>query len=863
MSAVEHRGAQGSAAGFGTWVRAQRTTLLLTQEELAERAGVSVRTIQSLEAGRRGMPRLDTQRLITAVLAEGNGTPVPLAGPRAVSAAENRPAQLFADMPDFMGRGNELRWLDGLLATVDDGQNGVVIGAVTGPGGVGKTALAMHWAHQACGRFVDGQLCADLHGYDLEQPAATAGVLAAFLEALGIPGADVPDSLAARAARYRSLMAGRKMLVVLDNAVSPEQVRHLLPGSPSCLVLVTSRDRLAGLVIRHGARRLELGTLPMADSVRLLHTLIGDRAAGAQDDLRRLAELCDRLPLALRTIADLAWTSPQRPLATLVRELADERHRLDLLSAGGDQRTSLRAVLSWSYRNLPADVAHAFRLIGMHPGHNVDAYEIAALADAGLPEARRLLDILAEVHLVQQTAPGRYGMHELLRICAREQAGTLPAPGRAAALHRLLDYYRAGAWASARFYAPDGDLGFEVDVSRGVLPPLADRDGAAAWLAAERTNIIAAVRATSGVLPAHAVQLGVLLWPYLDAGAFHADARGLYLQALDAARRIGDRRGEARILGALGVLDWRQGHNKEASRHFRDALRLFHDLGELGSEAGMLSNLGIVAWQTGHIERSIAYHRRAFSIYQQISDRAGQGRVLGNLSSSYIRRDLSKAQNAIEHALVLFRGNGDHLREGVALGNLAQISMRSGRLRQAAELGRRALELHRLVGNRGGEVEATNDLGNMYQRLGDHRLALDHHRRALALAREIADTYGEAAALEGLAVLFQDRGDHAAAVEHHRQALLIAGRSGDRSHQAAILNGLGETLQASGQLDQAGSHHQSALGHAREAADRYEQARAHRGLARVSCAAGDMQHAESHRREASILYAGLGVPQGA
>jgi len=304
------------------------------------------------------------------------------------------PAQLPGDVDVFTGRAAELAELDRLLTTAPirtdaaDKAGGdstsVVISAVSGTAGVGKTALALRWAHQVRAEFSDGQLYVNLRGYDPDQPLSAGYALAGFLRALGVPGAEIPPEVDERAAAYRSLLDGRRILIVLDNASSVEQVRPLLPGTPSALVVVTSRDALAGLVARHGARRLDLDLLPPEDAVALLRALIGERAEAEPDVAVTLAGQCVRLPLALRVAAELAAARPSTSLAQLVGELADEQRRLELLDAGGDPRTAVRAVFSWSYRHLPAEAARAFRLIGLHPGPDLDPYATAALTHTGL-----------------------------------------------------------------------------------------------------------------------------------------------------------------------------------------------------------------------------------------------------------------------------------------------------------------------------------------------------------------------------------------------------------------------------------------------------------------------------------------------
>ncbi len=337
-----------------------------------------------------------------SVLRDGGGQQQAEPAARPAQATRRVPAQLPPDVYAFTGRERELSALDDLVREAEGGSTAVVVSAVSGTAGVGKTSLALRWAHRVRDRFPDGQLYLDLRGYDTEQPLSAPDALTRFLTALGLAGSDIPLDPDDRAARYRTELSDRRMLILLDNAATADQVRPLLPGAPGCLVTVTSRDSLAGLVARHGARRLNLDLLPLDDAVRLLGVLIGDRVAAEPGAAETLAEECARLPLALRIAAELAAARPATPLRELVDELADEQRRLDLLDAGLDPRTAVRAVFSWSYQHLDPDAACAFRLLGLHPGQDLDAHAAAALGDHDLPRARRLLDVLARAHLVHE-----------------------------------------------------------------------------------------------------------------------------------------------------------------------------------------------------------------------------------------------------------------------------------------------------------------------------------------------------------------------------------------------------------------------------------------------------------------------------
>ncbi|MEO6700952.1 MAG: NB-ARC domain-containing protein, partial [Jatrophihabitantaceae bacterium] len=312
--------------------------------------------------------------------------------------------QLPQSVDNFTGRAEQLAELDLLLSRRQTG----VIAAVCGTAGAGKTALAVHWAQTRHQQFPDGQLYLDLRGFDPDQPVPPAQALARFLRALGVPVVNIPRELAECAAQYRSLLSGRRMLIMLDNARDAEQVRPLLPGAASCSVLVTSRDSLTGLIARHGGYRIDVPPLSSGEATALLRALVNPPVATSPTALNALADQCAGLPLALRIAAELAVSRGSRPLDELVDEFTTGRRRLDLLDAGDDPRTAIRAVFSWSYQLLPADAALAFRCLGLHPGPDLTPLTLAALTDSSVSETRRVLAALVRAHLVEQPAPDRY-----------------------------------------------------------------------------------------------------------------------------------------------------------------------------------------------------------------------------------------------------------------------------------------------------------------------------------------------------------------------------------------------------------------------------------------------------------------------
>jgi DNA-binding SARP family transcriptional activator len=736
------------------------------------------------------------------------------------------PRELPPAVPGFTGRQAELQALNGLLDRADARPPGtLVISSIGGTAGVGKTALALHWAHGAAGRFTDGQLYVNLRGYAPGPPVPAADALATLLRSLGVPGTDIPPEQDQRAARYRSLLSGKRMLVILDNAGSADQVRPLLPGTSACAVIVTSRDALAGLVARDGATRLDLDVLPIQDAVALLRTLIGARVDTEPAAAVELAMQCSRLPLALRVAAELAASRPGEPLAGLAAELAELRTRLDLLAADGDPSTEVRTVFSWSYRHLDADAARAFRLLGLHPGPDFEPYAVAALTGAAVPQARRALDVLARAHLVSPAAPGRHGMHDLLRGYARELTATVDTgQEQHAALTRLFDHYLyAAATAMDTLVPAERQRRPRVPRPDTPVPPLADPAAARNWLDGERATLVATTgHAAAYDWPGHATRLANTLASYLRTGDHIPEAVTIYSQALDAARRTGDRAAEATVLIDIGMVEGQQGRLDQGADRYWQALALFRAAGDRAGEARALGTIGIDEMQRGRYEQAAGHQREAAAIWRDIGDRIGAARAIGMLGAIGQRQGrYQEAAGYQQQALDLFREIGDRQGEAMALGRLGIIDLRLARNQQAAGYLQRALTLFRELGDTGGVAEVLMRLGDAYLALGRHELAAQNLEQALAISREL----------------------------------------GDPVLEAISLNSLGEVFLKTGDAGKARAHHAAALRRVSEADYPAEQARAHSGLARSYHTDGDSLQARYHWREALTLYAAIGAPE--
>jgi DNA-binding SARP family transcriptional activator/tetratricopeptide (TPR) repeat protein len=767
-------------------------------------------------------PGIELRELHQQVLAAGPALKLPEPASAAAVPHAAVPRQLPAAVEQFTGRDDELAELTARLRPAGRAPRTVVISAIGGTAGVGKTALAVHWAHQASEHFPDGQLYVNLRGYDPGQPVPPGDALAGFLRALGVPGQDLPAELDERATRFRSMLAGRQILVLLDNAGSVEQVRPLLPGTPGCAVLVTSRDALVGLVARDGARRLDLDLLPLADAVSLLRALIGGRVDADPKAAAALTAQCCRLPLALRVAAEHAAARPAVPLAGLTRELADQQQRLDLLDAGGDPATAIRAVFSWSYRHLEPDAARAFRLAGLHPGPDLDPFAAAALTGTSLPRVGRLLDQLALGHLINPTGPGRSGMHDLLRAYARELAAAEQEEEQRAALTRLFDYYvHTAAAAMDALFPAEQQHRPRIAASAVPAPLITGTAAALAWLDAERENLVSvAVHSAEHHWPGHATRLASTLFRYLETGGHHREAVTIHSHARRAARDTGDRAAEAIALTNLGLVDLRQGCYRQATGYLRKALALYREAGERSGEARTLHDIGIADFEQGHYPQAADHFQKAFMLY---------------------------------------RGLGDRVSEARTLNSLGLVDTRLGRYQQAADNLQRAMALCSDVGSSAVAAYAALNLSDVDVRQGRCGKAASHLQQALALFREIGDRTGEAYALTGLGDAVPRPEQPSAG--YHEEALALFRETGDRSGEAEALNGLGKVFLLTGQDDQARAQHAAALVLASQIGNKYQQARSHEGLARAYGACGNPGYARHHWQKALILYTDLGVPE--
>jgi tetratricopeptide (TPR) repeat protein len=707
----------------------------------------------------------------------------------------------------FVGRTRELAELDQLQDA-----STVVISAIDGMAGVGKTALAVHAAHRVAGRYPDGQLFIDLHGYTQGmQPTEPGEALDHALRALGIPGAEIPTGLDERAALYRTRLADRKMLVVLDNAASEAQVQPLLPGAAGCLVLVTSRCRLAGL---DPARTLSLDTLPVPDAVMLFTRTVGagrlaDAPAGL---LAELVEMCGRLPLAIRIAAARLRSRPTWDLSHLVARLRDQQHRLGELAAG--QRT-VTAALDLSYQHLTVDQQHTYRLLGLHPGPDIDPYATAALLDSTIDHANRMLDQLLDAHLLQESVPDRYRFHDLTRAhAARTAAGDQAQPAGDPAVARLLDHYRhTAALAMDAGYPFEREHRPRVPPVHTPRPDLSAPGPALGWLDIELPNLLAAARfAAEHGLPEHVLHLSSILHRHLRGRGRYHEAVTLHHQALATARATGHRPGELDALNGLGHIHWRQGRHASAAERLGQALQIARATGHHAGELDALNGLGHIHRLQGRYAQAADHFGQALQIARATGHRAGELDALTGLGRVHrVQGRNAQAADHLGQALQIARATGHHAGELAALTGLAQIHRLQSRYAEAADHFEQILRIARATGHRAGELAARSGLGQIHRRQGQYSQANDHYEQLLDKAQESGDRNFEFEARQGLGRLRHATGDPASAIAHHDQALVLARELGQPVDQARVHDGLAHAHHALNQHQQAREHWQQAL----------------------------------------------------
>jgi tetratricopeptide (TPR) repeat protein len=830
-------------------LRAAVAVLLSARQDVravAADTGLSKTTVAELRGRRRSVSRSALAAIVDRYAADRSAD-WERAWQRARAAAPSPrsapPRELPLDVAGFTGRTRELAALEQAAAVP-----GAVV-TITGTAGVGKTTLAVHWAHAAGHRYPDGSLYVDLHGYDEADPTDPRVVLAALLPRLGAGPVHPGSDLDALAACYRTALAGRHVLVVLDNVHDTDQLVPLLPGEMAGTVLVTSRDSLAPARARYGLHRLPLDVLPPDEAVDLLRRELPE-ATPADDTLAALAEQCARLPLALRLAAGVLVEAPDPPADTARTLLAAPAGPQP--PAAAEHADALAAAFSSSYRHLDSSAAAAFRLLGVHPTATLELPALAALRGdgeraAGL-DARRLV----RAGLLRQQAAGRYAVHDLLHRYAADLLTEQEPPAvRRQALARLLDHYTA---AAAR---ADGVLAVGTH-------PGPDFPAAVGWLDANRLALVrCAGEAVRYGLDARAADVADALWRYLHRGGHQLDAVAVHAEAAAALHRAGDLRREAVARDRLAIAQQQLARYPQALASARAALALSRQAGDRATEAAVLGHLGTLRARTEDNDEALAHFAAQRRIAAELDDR-GLAAIASNNSGLVLLRS-GRYADAIEPLSVAATAARELRRdndEAIALNNLGLARQHAGDTAGALTALDRALRLVRALGNRAVEAQVHDSIGVTHARRGDLPAALDALDTALRMHREHHDRAAEAETLDNLGSVLHQAGRPAEALPRHREALAIAREIGEPGRVASAEIGGAVAARALGDLVGARAGFETGLGTARQVGNLHQQARALAGLSALAGDAGDGVTADRLDAESRALRARTGAPDG-
>lgn len=881
----------GRGDSFGTFLRALRLDRDLTQEELADRAELSVRAVGDLERG-RSIPHRDTVgRLCSALGLDEESRQRLTALARTGWAAQRRtgamaerqpgagsaharvdvvPAQLPPDTAGFIGRGSELADLAELIDGTDEErsreQARTAMAVISGPAGSGKTALAVQFSQAMAARFPDGQLYIDLRGFAAAPALSAHAALGVLLEGLGVGQDVMPDGTEQRSSLYRSILAGRRMLVLLDNAWSPTQVNPLLPGTPKCLTLITSRKRMDGIVACYGARPVSIGVLDPPDAIAVLAGAIADdRVAQDPQSAQQLAALCGFLPLALRITAANLRANPGQRLTEMVAALASE-DRLTRLQV--EEGPAVTATLDLSYRRLDELPARMFGLLGLVPGPDFTAETAAALADLTIVQSARQLEHLLAMHLIQRSGHARFNFHDLVRLYACQLAcQTSSEDERCEALRRLAGLYIGLADHATRHL--DGRR-LLLPRSRaggrpvGCAPGTEDRPVTS--LDDERPNMVALARSTAAVprLRQTCWELAHALDVYFQVRRHVADSFTVAQAGLSAAVCARDRMAEAAMRYSLANGYSSQGFFQRAADEYQRALRGWEDNGWRPAEAEVASSLAKARIEIDPPARSIENYEHALRLWRELGDLAGEARTLSSFGGDLLWKlgRLPDAYDAMTRAVAINEELARPHPLGACLVNLGNIAHELGWLEEALTALTRALHIARETGARATETIAMCDLGGVHRDLARFPEALSYGHRALELSRDIGDSRIEAECRNALADCHLRLAQAAPAQKYAEQALRITREIGYRYGQARAEIRLSSALLLSGDTASAARQAASAVTLTRRHGYRMLEGNALTVLARTCLAQSNAMAATTHATRAVSLLQDTGHRPG-
>jgi tetratricopeptide (TPR) repeat protein/transcriptional regulator with XRE-family HTH domain len=854
---------------FGDLLRQLRIVAQLTQEELAVRSDISTRTISDLERGVANFPHADTVLRLAQGLELGDQDRAQLeaAARGRVRLAAPRPTAITAtgttaaiqtlphDIAAFTGREAEFAQ----LLTKVDINTVVSIHAIGGMAGVGKTAFAVHAAHKLAPGFPDGQIFVPLHGHTPgREPVNPAHALASLLLTAGVETSAISGDQEALSRFWRDKLAGRRLLVVLDDAVDSEHVRPFLPGSAGCLVLITSRRHLTAL---EDAQSISLDTMQPDDAAQLVVRLADREDINADHPaIAGIARLCGYLPLALGMLARQLHHHPTWTAAGLAAELAAAKDRLELMRA---ENLSVSAALDLSYADLTESQRRLFRRLGLLPGTDIDTFAAAALDGTSLAVARRHLEDLYDHYLISEFSSSRYRMHDLTQEHARALAAADSADERATAVDRLLDYYQHTAnLAEARLARQTrpgpGPATWPESVA---TPDLNDPSQALAWARADRASLLACLEHTNRTgQQARVVAFTAALAGLLRRDGPWTDAISCHTAAVRAARDLSDRLGEANALSDLGDVRRLTGDYADAAQVLEQALGIYRDLGDRLGEANALSDLGAVRRVTDDNLGAAQLLEQALGIYRDLGNQNGQARALNYLGIvHWLAGAFPAAAQALEQALGICRDLGDKLGQVNTLSDLGSVRRLMGDYPDAAQALEEALDICRELDDRYSEANALNELGVVRRLMGRYTEATRTHEQALGIYRDLGNRHGEANAFKSLGNVQRLTGDYRNAAQALDHALGIYSEVGDRGGEVEALNDRGTLHWVSGELALAQSCHQQALELARDIASSWDEACALAGLGRCAILAGHDTEAEVLLHQAHEIFQSAGA----
>ncbi|GIH96088.1 BTAD domain-containing putative transcriptional regulator [Planobispora siamensis] len=750
---------------------------------------------------------------IHQVILSGESTPETVAAEQpSTGYVTPVPRQLPADISRFTGRAESLRRLDLLLSTGRE-TTAVVTSAIAGTAGVGKTALATHWGHRVAARFPDGQLYIDLRGYSSGRPTTGAQALSHLLRALGVASDEIPHDIDERAALYRSLLAGRRLLIVLDNAAASDQVRLLLPGSTPSRVVITSRDSLRGLSVTHDVQRITLDVLPAEEALALLTALLGtERVANESSAVAELARLCGYLPLALRLAAAQLASRPTLRIADFAARLERE-NQLSVLELEEDPHIGVRSALELSYRSLSGTAQRTFRLLGLQPGPSIGLEAVAVLTGMTNEEACAAVDTLFNAHLLQLSSDRRVTMHDLVRVYARERAETGDTEAdRAGALTRMFDWYESTVYKAA-LHVERSDVEFMTLTPLDGTPDFDDFDGAVEWLEAEQRTLVAMiVYAAEEGWHVYAWRLAHRLRKFFYIREHFDDWLMTSEIALHSARLVGDREAEAHILNDRGFAMMFTGRYDENVRYQQEALEIWRSIGETYAEARCLRMLSYGLQLAGRLGEAAGAGEQSIALYRELDRPVGENAAMDAIALIYMRLGrLDEALDLLLKCQRFWEGQGRKHDAAYGLLQIAVVRMKVGEPEVALNLLEQALRLARELQSPRIEADVFSNIGMALRYQERYPEAMDHHEKALALVKKLRSRQLESEVLNELAATCLASGDVHAALGHYREALTCADEANEVYQQGFANSGLGQALHRLGRIDEAVSHWKVAL----------------------------------------------------